>query len=102
MLKLAEEEKMKWAELKRGWLGLAIAIVLMASPNYVSSRFGPIWGLAAAALAIPLWLVIRPWRFGLLSVETREYLKGWMVGLLVFLLLFRTVLFLIWHAYKAA
>ncbi len=102
MLKLQDADRQKWAELKRCWLGFAILIALIVSPNYVGSRFGHVWELAAAALAIPVWLVIRPWRFGLLSVETRESMKGWTVGLFVVLLLFHIFLFILWHEHHAA
>jgi hypothetical protein len=102
MLKLADTDRKKWAELKRCWLAFAILIVLIVSPDYVGSWFGRVWELAAAALAIPVWLVIRPWRIGLLSVETRESMKGWTVGLFVVLLLFHIFLFILWHEHHAA
>jgi hypothetical protein len=92
MLKLAQNDREKWAELKRCWFAFSVLIVLLVSPEYFGRWFGRGWDLAAAAFTIPLWLIIRPWSFGNLSVETRGAMKGWTVGLFAVVLLFRIFL----------
>jgi hypothetical protein len=44
-----------------------------------------IWRLVVALLALPLWLMIRPWQFGLLSQDARRKIK--LLGVEVFIAL---------------
>jgi peptidoglycan biosynthesis protein MviN/MurJ (putative lipid II flippase) len=58
-----------------GWLCMIVFFVLLSSHEIADILFGRGWAVVVAAIAAVLWLVVRPWRFGLLPDHTRRQLR---------------------------
>jgi hypothetical protein len=54
---------------------MATFAVLLSSHEIAHIVFGRGWGVVVAATAAVMWLVIRPWRFGLVPGHTRRQLR---------------------------
>jgi hypothetical protein len=73
-LKVTEQDRREWAEIRRAWLILVIFFVLGASRFIVEHFFGRGWAVVATIVAAAAWFVIRPWRIGLLPTERRRFI----------------------------
>jgi hypothetical protein len=74
-------------DVRHSWLCLIIVALLVISQVFVDKFYGRGWGLAAAVLALPLWLIIRPWQFGLLSAKSRRKIRVQGAGFFIVLIL---------------
>jgi len=85
MLKFTNKDREQLDEMKHGWFALVFIVLFSISQIFAEDHFGMIWRLVVALLALPLWLMIRPWQFGLLSQDARRKIK--LLGVEVFIAL---------------
>ena len=87
MFKFSDKHREELAEIKHGWFALIIVAILASSQILIEHYFGCGWRIVAALLALPVWLIVRPWLFGLLCEDTRRRLKlqglGFFVALVI-------------------
>jgi hypothetical protein len=69
---ITERDRQEWAELKETWSIWLIHSVLAGSWLVAAEFFGRGWSVIVAALAVAIWVVIRPWRIGFLPAERRR------------------------------
>jgi hypothetical protein len=81
-MKLTAKDREQLSELRQGWIGLTLFMVLAFTPYAVGDKAGRQWEAFAWLVALILWLVVRPWRFGLLPIHTRKAMR--LQGVLVF------------------
>jgi hypothetical protein len=67
--------KDKLAEIRHGWMSLLIFSVLCLSHEVVGRYFSNGWAVVTALSAVALWIILRPWNFGLLPLETRAGIR---------------------------
>ena len=58
-----------------GWLCMVAFYMLISSHEITDIFFGRGWAVVVGIIAAALWLIIRPWRFGLLPDHTRRQLR---------------------------
>ena len=74
-------------DVRRSWICLLIVALLVTVQILVDKVYGRGWGLAAAVATLPLWLIIRPWQFGLLSAKSRRRIRAQGAGFFIVLIL---------------
>lgn len=80
MNELSPRQREQLLELKQGWIAIAVLLLLGGSRLAVERWLGKGWAIGMAVIAALAWSIIRPWRFGLLSQETRRGIK--LIGLI--------------------
>ncbi|MGH7939685.1 MAG: hypothetical protein ACREFR_01260 [Limisphaerales bacterium] len=86
MYKFTNEHTEGLADVQRSWFCLVIVALLVISQILVDKIFGCGWGLVAAVLTLPLWLMIRPWQLGLLSAKSRRKIRAQGAGFFILLI----------------
>jgi hypothetical protein len=67
---------------RRAWPVVFLFFVLGITPLVVGEFFGRGWRLSIGVFVVVLWLVFRPWRFGLASPgERKQAAVGGTIGL---------------------
>ncbi len=74
-------------DVRHSWICLVIVALLVIVQILVDKVFGRGWGLVAAVLTLPLWLIIRPWQFGLLSAKSRRKIRIQGAGFFIVLII---------------
>ena len=85
--KFDNDDTVGLADVRRSWLCLVVVALLVICQVLVDKLFGRGWGVAAAVLTLPLWLIIRPWQFGLLSAKSRRKIRVQGAGFFIVLIL---------------
>lgn len=55
-----------------GWVVLLLFFSIATGQFVIGHFYGSAWGFAASLVGLAIWLLIRPWRLGLLSLESRR------------------------------
>ena len=67
-----------------GWVIVVLFMFLGGARPIVAHFYGGGWGFVANVIALAIWLLIRPWRLGLLSPDSRREVR--VVGTFAFAL----------------
>ena len=83
-MKLPSSTKRFISEVAQGgWVILLLFLAIAIGQLWVSHHYSPGWGFVSAVAAVAIWLVIRPWRLGLLSQDSRREVCLWSTLVLV-------------------
>jgi len=74
-MKLTAKDREQWSELRHGWISFVLLLVLFFTPLTVGKNAGQQLEVFARLVALILWLVVRPWRFGLLAAHSRKTIR---------------------------
>lgn len=80
-MNLTEKEREQINELRYGWVPLLMYFGLLFTPVVVGMNAGQRWECVAWFAVLGIWLLIRPWRFGLIPGHLRSTMK--LQGILV-------------------
>jgi len=95
-MKFTAKDREQLAEMKQGWLIFIVLAALVFSPVLIEDWFGHGWRLISAAIAIPIWFIIRPWRFGLLSEKSHRDIRHVGSVIICFIPIVEAIRYYVW------
>ena len=72
----SDKDRAQLAEIRHAWFSLIVFAALFSGQILIDASLEHKWRILVAVIALTLWHIIRPWRYGGLSEKSRHSVRS--------------------------